>query len=357
MAISESELLGVLEAVQNQQDTQGRSWVRLREVARGAYGPDDESHLSLCSRRLETEGYLDVQKKVRLTREGGRALKNGRLQEGDETNPTSTGLDPENPFSRSWLVREKTEIPVETAVLSGSVPFKRGSLWIYLRDQFGIKVGEVDGEIESPDLLVLGRFDHREGIVESFLDEQRGRPLRICSQEMLLSWTYTGCDPNRYLDSLSQFIDGHPALERVREILEDQWPEPGEGIPSVSSGGRGNIFDAEVEEGPLRRSGYHVGKTGETVTTRQQVLKEVFAASREEFPGTYPLGYLDEWGEPESGLRLEKMVNSIATFCRNHRKKSNASEQAINDWETDLDWLKNEFYHPLNFGFDWPNAR
>lgn len=356
MAVSESELLGVLKAIQNQQDIQGRSWVRLREVSRGPYGPDDENRLSLCSRQLGTEGYLDIQKKVRLTREGGTAVKKGRLQVDDGNDSASTGLDPENPFSKSWLVREKTEIPVETAVISGSVPFKRGPLWIYLRDQFGIEVGAVDGEIESPDLLILGRFNHQEGIVESFLDEQRGSPLRICSQEMLLSWIYTGCDPNRYPESIPQFIDGHPALERVQEILEERWPEPGEGIPAVSSGAGGDIFEAEVEEGPLRRSGYHVGKTGETVTTRQQVLEEAFAAPREEFPGTYPLGYLDKWGKPESGVRLEKLVNSIATFCRNHRKRSNASEQAINDWETDLDWLKDRFYHPLNFGFDWPRT-
>lgn len=356
MAISDSELLKVLQAIQNQSDTQGTSWVRLEEVARGPYGPDDEDHLELCSRQKRMEDCLDTQQKVRLTREGVRTVKRRKFeQEEDTVGSAHESFDPKNPFSRSWLVRDE-EIPIETAVISGNLPFKRGTLRTYLDDQFEIDVGKIDGGEENPELLILGRYNHQEGLVESFLENQRGTPLRICSQEMLLSWVYTGCDPNRHRESLSQFIEGHPALERVRDILEDRWPQPGEGIPSVSSGAGKSVFDAEVEEGPLRRSGYQVGKTGETITARQNVLKEVFAEAREEFPGTYPLGYLDKWGKPESGMRLEKMARSIATFCRNQKKMSNPSKQAISDWENDLQWLKREFYHPLNFGFDWPDT-
>lgn len=358
MAISESELLDVLQAIRNEQDTQGRSWVRLQEVARGHYGPDNEDRLSLCIQQPGMDAYLDRRAEVALTTEGVEAVKEGEFEQRDEdVSSAPEGLDPKNPFARSWLVRETVEIPVERAVMSGNIPFNRGPLRTYLNDQFDIEVGKVDGKIDDPDLLILGRFNHQEGVVESFLDDQRGTALRICSQEMLLSWIYTGCDPNRYVESLSQFIDGHPALERVREILEDRWPEPGEGIPSVSSKGGGNIFDAEVEEGPLKRLGYEVGEYGKTITTRQEVLEEAFTASLEEFPGTYPLGYLEKWGKPESGVRLEKMTKSIATFCRNYRKRSDASAQPINDWETDLEWLKDRFYHPLNFGFDWPSTR
>lgn len=358
MAISKSELLGVLRAIRNQQDVQSSSWVRLNEVARGPYGPDDEERLRLCSRQPGMEDYLDIQKKVRLTREGAKAVKRGKFeQKEDDSSSTPEAIEPENPFSKSWLLRDTTDIPVDKAVISGNVPFKRETVRTYLRDQFGLDVGKVGGKMENPELLILGRFNHQEGVVETFLDDQRGSPLRICSQEMLYSWIYTGCDPNQYPESLSQFIEGHPALERVREILEERWPEPGEGIPAVSPGAGGNLFDAAVKEGPLGRSGYQVGKTGETVTRRQQVLEEVFTASRGELPGTYPLGYLDEWGKPESGARLEKMAKSIATFCRNHKKRSDASVQAINDWETDLEWLKKNLYHPLNFGFDWPSTR
>lgn len=358
MSISESELLDVLRAIRDQQDTHGRSWVRLQDLARGPYGPDDEDRLSLCIQQPGMDAYIDRRAEIALKSKGVEAVRRGEFEQGgDDAISSPEGLDPNNPFSRSWLVRERAEIPVETAVMSGNVPFKRRTLRTYLNDQFGIDVAKINGEIDEPELLILGRFNHQEGVVESFLEDQRGTPLRICSHEMLFSWIYTGCDPNRYPESLSQFIDGHPALERVREILEDSWPEPGEGIPSISSGTGGNLFNAEVEKGPLRRFGYQVGETGETTGVRQGVLKEVFTASREEFPDTYPIGYLDKWGNPESGVRLEKMAKSIATFCRNHKKRSNASVQAISDWEKDLEWLKDRFYHPLNFGFDWPSTR
>lgn len=356
MDISDSELLKVLQAVQNQSDTQGTSWVRLEDVARGPYGPDDEDRLELCSRQLRMEDYFDTQQKVRLTRKGARAINRGRFEQAeDAANSTSESFNSKNPFSRSWLIRGE-EIPVDTAVISGNIPFKRGALRSYLEDQFEIDVRRIDGSKENSELLILGKYNHQESLVESFLDNQRGTPLRICSQEMLLSWIYTGCDPNRHRESLPQFIEGHPALERVRDLLEDRWPQPGEGIPSVSSRTGGDIFNVEVEEGPLRRSGYQVGKTGEMIKTRQDVLKEVFTEAREEFPGTYPIGYLDKWGKPESGMRLEKMARSIATFCRNQKRMSNPSEQAISDWESDLEWLKREFYNPVHFGFDWPST-
>lgn len=355
MPISESELLGVLRAIRNQQDVQGSSWVRLWKVARGTYGPDDEDRLRLCAQNLRMEDYLDIQEKVRLTREGERAAESGEF-ERDDTDSNPESFDPNDPFSKGWFAKDGI-VPVDAAVISGNAPFRRGALEAYLEGQLGVDVGPVDGRMEDPELLILGRQNHEEGVVESFLNEQRGTTLRICSQEMLLSWICTGCDPNRYPGSLSQFIGGHPALERVRDILEDEWPEPGEGMPPVSSRGGGNTFNAEVEKGPLRRSGYHVGETGETIEVRRKALEDLFAESREGFPGTYPFGYLDGWGNPESGVRLEKMANSIATFCRNHRRRENASAQAINDWEADLRWLKNNFYHPLGFGFDWPGAR
>jgi hypothetical protein len=74
----------------------------------------------------------------------------------------------------------------------------------------------------------------------------------------------------------------------------------------------------------------------------------------EDFPGTYPIGYLDGWGHARSGKRLKKIARSIASFCQNAKKRSNPPDQAIRDWQEDLQWMKRELYHPLNFGFDWP---
>lgn len=354
MMVSESELLKVLRAIQNQQDTQARSWVRWRDVAMSSYGPDDEAHLRQISRQPGIERYIHTQ--VRLTADGKTAVSQESLgpQDGIGSSP-SQPFDPNNPFAGSWLM-EDTNPPVRSAVISGDGPFGRKKLKAYLREQFGVDVGAVGGEMGDPELLILGRHNHQKGVVESFLQDRQGTPLLICSQEMLLSWMYTGFDPNRHPDHLDVFIDGHPALERVREILSDQWPESGEDFPYVSSGSGGMSFNAEVEKGPLRRSGYRVGKGGEMTEERRTTLKEVFTIDHGEFPGAYPIGYLDDWGQPESGMRLKKMADSIASFCRTHKRQSNPSQQAINDWEADLKWLKKTFYHPLNFGFNWPTT-
>jgi hypothetical protein len=354
MVISESELLKVLQAIQNQQDLQARSWVRWRDVAMGPYGPDDEDRLKLIGRQPGIEQFIDTQ--VRLAPDGETAVSQGTLGEREDVGrPPSQTFNPNNPFSGSWLMGD-VDLPVGSAVFSGDGPFSRKNLKAYLNEQFGIDVGAVGGDLDNPELLILGRHHHQAGVVESFLEDRQGTPLLICSQEMLLSWIYTGWDPNRHPESLDSFIDGHPALERVRETLSDRWPEPGEDFPSVSSGSGEMNFNAEVEEGPLRRMGYKVGNEGERTEERRKILEEVFTIAHGAFPGTYPLGYLDSWGQPESGMRLEKMANSIATFCRNHKRRSNRSQQAINDWEADLKWLKKNFYHPTHFSFDWPTT-
>jgi hypothetical protein len=65
--------------------------------------------------------------------------------------------------------------------------------------------------------------------------------------------------------------------------------------------------------------------------------------------------YMREWGGPRSGERLLKMANSIAAFCRNEKRKSCPSEEAVSDWEDDLDWLRRTYYRG-RFRFHWPSV-
>ena len=57
-----------------------------------------------------------------------------------------------------------------------------------------------------------------------------------------------------------------------------------------------------------------------------------------------PQDYLDEWGEPRSKERLMKMANTIAALLRNAKNKVNQPVDAIREWESDLDWLKEKFH-------------
>lgn len=63
--------------------------------------------------------------------------------------------------------------------------------------------------------------------------------------------------------------------------------------------------------------------------------------------------YMKSWGEPESPKRLKRIADNIASYPGGMSNRPNPSEQAIEDWESDLEWLRKEFYHG-HFTFQWP---
>jgi hypothetical protein len=64
---------------------------------------------------------------------------------------------------------------------------------------------------------------------------------------------------------------------------------------------------------------------------------------------------MDEWGENNSSMRLQKLANTIASLTKNAKRRKSPPAQAISDWESDLDWLKDSFYNG-RFSFHWPSA-
>jgi hypothetical protein len=72
----------------------------------------------------------------------------------------------------------------------------------------------------------------------------------------------------------------------------------------------------------------------------------------------YEPEYLQQWGKPNSKERLHKIADSIATFARLKKGMPNADSygSAIQDWEDDLQWLKQTFYKPF-MRFRWPSTR
>jgi hypothetical protein len=133
---------------------------------------------------------------------------------------------------------------------------------------------------------------------------------------MLLSWMYTGQDPNAHRECLDQFIDGHRALECVREALSGKWPET-ETVPPVSGQAESHdLFSEAASESPLSRLGYSTGKTGKNKSERRDILEKAFYCPLGGFPGTYPLDKLEKWGAAGEGMRLKKMAQLIADQCR-----------------------------------------
>jgi len=115
------------------------------------------------------------------------------------------------------------------------------------------------------------------------------------------------------------------------------------------------------ELGLLKYVGYHAGNNGEHPEVRRHILDCVF---RYELPHVNSDEYMSEFGTPKSSQRLRKIANVLASSAIKLKGKTHADcSQAIADYESDLEYLYDEYYvgvfhfdrHPANAGhFDWP---
>jgi hypothetical protein len=120
-------------------------------------------------------------------------------------------------------------------------------------------------------------------------------------------------------------------------------------VPGDSSG----ELEAEWPQvGLLKHMGYKVGSSGLPPHQRREILRTAFETNN--LPKVESPEYMRQWGEAASANRLLKIANSIAAFCRNNKRKRNPSQEAISDWEGDLQWLRKEFYTG-RFSFEWPD--
>jgi hypothetical protein len=148
------------------------------------------------------------------------------------------------------------------------------------------------------------------------------------------------------------------AYSRLDDI-EEEWGrriQIGDWFPWPSTqtqSGNGTVDGSEwPEKGVLSYLGYRVGQNGKPTPFRRVVLAQLFSRK---VPPVFSQEYLEQWGSPSSSSRLQKMATTIASFTRNakNRKGRGAYAEAIQDWESDLDYLKSKFYKGV-FNFDWP---
>ncbi len=157
----------------------------------------------------------------------------------------------------------------------------------------------------------------------------------------------------------------HDLAQKVLVAIRDDWqrrrrmpanPDEIFAWPSTeASAGTGGIDSEDwIREGALKFLGYKVGGIdGEPQGIRERILREVFFG---EIPPVFPRPYLDEWGDPSSVQRLQKMAETIAALVRNaKRRRDSRMAAAIRDWENDLEYLYYEFYVG-KFYFAWPSA-
>jgi hypothetical protein len=184
--------------------------------------------------------------------------------------------------------------------------------------------------------------------------------ITFISQEMFLAEIFTkGNGALNFGPVWQNHIEQHPALKAVRELRKDinfldegfKWPKT-EADPGEAALGPTDW----PQVGMLKFLGYSVGVSGETRTTRQRILSDLF--HKVNLPRVDSLAYVNEWGAPESSARLRKMAQSIAAFCRGaHRRDEYAMSLAIDEWEEDLAWLKTTYYDgKFDRQFQWPET-
>jgi hypothetical protein len=158
-----------------------------------------------------------------------------------------------------------------------------------------------------------------------------------------------------YLASLEEVSEADRKRERTIESVDDlpipedenfQWPS------TDAIGGDGGLSgDGWPQQGLLSYVGYRVGQSGLDIEDRQNMLDLVY---ERHLPSVNDADYMGSWGYPGTAIRLRKMAESIAAFCRN-QKRRDLLAISVEDWEYDLDYLKRRFYIG-HYDFEWPST-
>ena len=227
-------------------------------------------------------------------------------------------------------------------VTTGSLPYQEDDFDDLLRT----KVKDVCTPSENIDIIIIGR-EFNQTILDEQINLRIGQSLFVYSQEMFLS-RLAGKDPYDDKDALMKFAEGHPVFKYLNDCFIE-WPTT-HIVQSLV--GLAVDDDEWVQEGVLDDNGYHVGNAGVEREERHRILTKIFTT---ELNNVTSIQYMAEWGSPNTGSRLQKLANTIASLARNAKRRNNPPEQAIEDWENDLEWLKNTYYSG-RFNFDWPRA-
>lgn len=97
-------------------------------------------------------------------------------------------------------------------------------------------------------------------------------------------------------------------------------------------------------EGILSHEGYHVGELSSPARERRKILDSIMVEDFSHLSEELDDEYISEWGKPLSLMRLMKLANTIAALCRNAKRSPNNFAKAIEEWESDLAYLKKKYY-------------
>lgn len=147
---------------------------------------------------------------------------------------------------------------------------------------------------------------------------------------------------------LTEHSQLHPNLASLKEMSGFAWVSTDVSLSLHSVG------DADwPDEGMLKRMGYSVGITGKDETSRRLVLEAIYHCV--ELPDLVSQEYVAKWGKQDSSIRLRQIAVTIASLCRNLKRRNVEVGQGVKDWDEDLAWLKQSFYDgKYDNDFKWP---
>lgn len=201
---------------------------------------------------------------------------------------------------------------------------------------------------KDTDIAVCGRDGWTAEELDELIESRIERQLRIYSQEMFVAYLLTGSDPLMARESaINEFRTGHRLLEHVSQGWHN-WVN----CDVLPSWRQIALWPGYDKRSPLHELGYAVGNNGKPTNDRRQILHRAY---KERLPDTGDSVYMAKWGEPNSATRLHKIAENIAAYCRNAKRKHGSYEQAIHDWEQDLEWLRRTYYRGV-MKFQWPDT-
>ena len=143
----------------------------------------------------------------------------------------------------------------------------------------------------------------------------------------------------------------------IAKEAETEWPWPIINYESHLNSHGAMSNENFKERSALAAFGYTVGKTRGWATSKRHKFLNDFM--RKQLPSGIEDEFGNEYGSPLSTTRLRKVANHIASICGLAiARDEHQMRFAIDDWETDLEFLKTTFYEGEGLKFTpWPDPR
>jgi hypothetical protein len=155
-------------------------------------------------------------------------------------------------------------------------------------------------------------------------------------------------DPSERINELRSAIFKEWAERNGRSLVDEYFEWPSTDAP-YGCGTLGPI--PSPSDGILSAFGYHVGGTnGKPEVVRRLLLGDIFAC---QLPPMNSRAYMSEWGAPNTPSRLKKTADTLASLCRNEKRRGLVAAPAQR--EADLEYMYLSYYTGM-FGFVWPSA-